>query len=314
MAKQDVLEAINATIVPNGAKAISAQALNNVLTMMTENAGEGGGSGDGALRVMVPELMVIGPAILDMGELTPESWATLKSEIEREEGFDVSAYDAVVNASFAHNATVVQQIIEKGKAGQGVSVVLDQTPYFQAAVDSQFQLMPDVSDIYEEILFCGVQPAGLYVEHMNLSPEGEALLGGDMFAYWLAPTGNINLDGTEVNYPSNMQILLNLDGSLTFTVLEEEQPSSVTFYVPVDNNELTSKYKAKNAASFSSFRHGVPTTIVAMDGEEPLTTIIPTSILSNDDSILLGALQGTNDGFSMATIEVSSNGSATIQK
>ena len=47
MAKQDVLDAINATIIENGQKGITAQSLNNILTMMTENAGEGGGSGDG---------------------------------------------------------------------------------------------------------------------------------------------------------------------------------------------------------------------------------------------------------------------------
>jgi hypothetical protein len=51
-----------------------------------------------------------------------------------------------------------------------------------------------------------------------------------------------------------------------------------------------------------------------MYGEEPLSTILPISVLSNDDSIYLGALQGTNDGFSIATIVVSSNGSVTINQ
>jgi hypothetical protein len=115
-----------------------------------------------------------------------------------------------------------------------------------------------------------------------------------------------------------MIIFLNLDGSLTFMEIEEEQPSSgsgvVTFYAPADNTELTSEYKAKNAEAFSAFRHGSPTTIVAMNGEEPLSTILPISVLSNDDSIYLGALQGTNDGFSIATIVVSSNGSVTINQ
>ena len=55
MAKQDVLDAINSTIVQNDIKAITANALNNVLTMMVENAGEGG-NGDGVLRVWVQEL------------------------------------------------------------------------------------------------------------------------------------------------------------------------------------------------------------------------------------------------------------------
>jgi hypothetical protein len=48
MTKREVLDAINATITSNNMNGITAQSLNNVLTMMVENAGEGGNNGSGS--------------------------------------------------------------------------------------------------------------------------------------------------------------------------------------------------------------------------------------------------------------------------
>ena len=42
MTKQEIVEAINATIVPNGTKAITAESLANLLIEMVEAMGEGG--------------------------------------------------------------------------------------------------------------------------------------------------------------------------------------------------------------------------------------------------------------------------------
>lgn len=223
MAKQDVLDAINATIVPNGTKAINADSLRNLLTMMVENAGEGG-SGEGALRVIVPEMMMFGPEFISIGELSPTSWEELKSNFEQIIGVDASEYDAVVKASIEHNANVAQQIIEKGKAGQGVSVVLDQTPYCPAGINVSLQMAPEMAAALEDFAMCGVQPAGLLMKYVKPTPEGEAMWGGDVFSCMLAPAGNIDIDGI-TNYPSNMLIQLNLDGSLTFTVIESETES-----------------------------------------------------------------------------------------
>lgn len=43
MNKQELIEAIEATLVPNGNKAITADALRNLLIDIVENSGEGGG-------------------------------------------------------------------------------------------------------------------------------------------------------------------------------------------------------------------------------------------------------------------------------
>lgn len=255
MAKQDVLDAINATIAPNGIKAITAQSLNNVLTMMTENAGEGG-SGDGALRVIVPEILMLGGIFIDLGEISPTSWEEVKLDFEAQFGDALSKYDSAVKASFEHNANIAQQIIEKGKAGQGVSVVLDQTPYLPASINLMLQLDPEYGEMIEDLAMCAVQPAGLYMQYMNATPEGEDMVGGDMFECVLAPAGNINIDGWSMTYPSNMLIFLNLDGSLTFKVIEEEQPSSgsgvevVDFIIPTTGESLSASELAQNAESY----------------------------------------------------------------
>lgn len=223
MAKQDVLDAINATIVPNNIKGITAESLRNLLIMMVENAGEGG-SGDGALRVIVPEMIMLGPEFITIGEFSPTSWEEIKSNYEQAMGVDLSEYDAAVKASFEHNANVAQQILEKGKAGQGVSVVLDQTPYLPAALNVSFSLEPELAAFYEYVAMCETQPAGLVMEYMKPTPEGESMFGGIFFSCALAPAGNIDHKGI-INYPSNMLIILNLDGSLHFEVIESETES-----------------------------------------------------------------------------------------
>ena len=225
-ADPEVIDAINATMVSNGVKAINADSVRNLLLLMAEKlgGGSGGGSGDGALRVIVPELMVLGPEFIDMGELSPTSWEETKPIIEAD-GIDVSEYDAVVKAAFEHNANVAQQIIAKAKAGQGASVVLDQTPYFTAAFNIQLQISPELAGWYEGFGVCGVQPAGLFMQYTKPTPEGEAMMGGDVFECMLAPAGNIIREGMNATYPSNMLIYLNLDGSLQFMEIESETES-----------------------------------------------------------------------------------------
>ena len=227
MAKQDVIDAINATIVENGTKGITADSLRNLLIMMTENAGEGGsGSGDGALRVIVPETLMVGSYISDQGELSPSSWATMRPEIEAELGADLSEYEIAVNASFTHNAEVAQQILAKAKSGQGVSIVLDQTPYCPAAVNIMLATDPESAAIVSEITYSAAQPAGFRMEYFKPTPEGEAIFGGEQIICTLVPAGGAYTEFLgQVNYPSNMTIELLSDGSLTFTTNETDTES-----------------------------------------------------------------------------------------
>lgn len=216
MAKQDVLDAINATIVENGKKGITAQSLNNILTMIVENAGEGG-SGDGALRVIVPGMPILGNMVIEAGGISPSSWPDIKSSLESTFGVDLSVYDAPVNASFAHNANVAQQILEKAKTGKGVSVVLDQTPYSQAYFSLMLQMQPEMTSGIESFVISAVQPVGLELEYAKGILPGEESMGeNEMFVCALIPADHGGM--VYASYPPSITIMLNLDGSLIFEI------------------------------------------------------------------------------------------------
>lgn len=315
MAKQDVLDAINATIVPNNIKGITAESLNNVLTMMAENAGEGG-SGDGALRVIVPELMLIGLELVNIGEFSPTSWEETKSAYEQSMGVDLSEYDAAVKASFEHNANVAQQIIEKGKAGQGVSVVLDQTPYFPVTTNLVFQLDPYFA-IYEDFAMCVVQPAALSMEYAKLTPEvaEDSGTAGEQLFCTLNPLAPPTLSEYSILYPSNMLIYLNFDGCLIFTEIEEEQPSSgvVTFYMP-EGSTMPASMKEKNAKAFAQYLAAEDGVSVVLQNPAKIR-IIPSSVTSSDEEIVLEVVTSlfSEDGtVSSSTVAILPDGDAVI--
>lgn len=316
MNKQEILKAINATIAPNGIKGITAESLNNVLTMMTENAGEGGGSGDGALRVIVPELMLIGLELVNIGEFSPTSWEETKSAFEQSMGVDLSEYDAAVKASFEHNANVVQQILEKGKAGQGVSVVLDQTPYFPVTVNLMFQLDPYMAATYEDCAMCVVQPAAISMEYVKPIPEVEGAMDEQLFCT-LNPLAPPTLSEYSILYPSNMDIVLNLDGSLTFTPIEEEQPSSgsgvVTFYMP-EGSTMPASMKEKNAKAFTQYLAAEEGVSVVLQNPAKIR-IIPSSVTSSDEEIVLElvtSLFSADGTVSSETVVILPDGDAVV--
>jgi hypothetical protein len=55
MNKQEILDAINATIAPNGVKGITAESLANILTEIVNAMGEGGGAGGEYIDVTLLE-------------------------------------------------------------------------------------------------------------------------------------------------------------------------------------------------------------------------------------------------------------------
>lgn len=114
---QEVIDAINATIAPNNVKGITADSLRNLLLLMAENSGGSGGSGEGALRVMMP----MGEFMVEEGvtevNFNPETVALIATEI--------SELTEVGEEMFAHNAKVYTQLMEKVNACEGVSVIAD---------------------------------------------------------------------------------------------------------------------------------------------------------------------------------------------
>ena len=125
MAKKDVHEAIDATIVPNGVKAINADSVRNLLHMMTDNAGEGGG-GDGGVKVYaLPPSAVF--EMVGGKEVTPEIWAEVKARVEEENPDYVITpeLDTAMEEAFAANAEVYKTMLQKAKDNTSTYAVID---------------------------------------------------------------------------------------------------------------------------------------------------------------------------------------------
>lgn len=136
MAKKDVHEAIDATMVPNGVKAINADSVRNLLHMMTDNAGEGGGDGGVKVYALPPD------AIYEMTgeaggtvEMTPESWAEIKAMAEEmNPGFITPEFDTAMEEAFAANAEVYKTMMQKATEGVSTFGFVDMGKLLKAAL------------------------------------------------------------------------------------------------------------------------------------------------------------------------------------
>lgn len=248
MAKQDVLDAINATIVENGQKGITAQSLNNVLTMMAENAGEGGGSGDGALRIMVPDTMLgIHAEFIAAGEFSPAIWEQIKAEAANSpRPVDITAWDETFSACFAHNAEVYQSILTKVESHEGTFAILDQSlsmaVSYKMMIDLEHPGAIEKTDVsLGQLALCvgtHLVPAEGYEEMFG--PEGEPMIMINSLY------GQPDMDA----YPPELMMMLMPDGSIIF---DASTMSGYQFYIPKSSNvSLTSEQKSANQ-SFKSY-------------------------------------------------------------
>ena len=226
MAKQDVLDAINSTIVQNDIKAITANALNNVLTMMVENAGEGG-SGDGAVRIMVPDMITgLQEEFIAAGEFSPSVWEQMKIEVT-ESGIDVSLYDDVFNTCFAHNAEVYQTLLGKLESHEGTYVILDQS--LSGSVGYKILLESVINSLgmgsiessnmsMGQLAMCGV----IDIKTSDLDDSIKEMLGlPEGVQIMIAPIYNEYMGG----YSDTLMMSLLPDGSITFMIYDETQSS-----------------------------------------------------------------------------------------
>lgn len=147
MTKAEILEAINATIVPNGVKGITAESLANILTEIVNAAGEGGAGGE----------------YLDMTPANPDD---LESEELSEE-------------AKAHNAALYTKICEalnNGGVLPSVSVNADGFGLYASLVTLESDLL----------MFCfhgpfANEPSNYFVEAVTKEGTSNTLImGGDL--------------------------------------------------------------------------------------------------------------------------------------
>lgn len=201
-ANQEVIDAINATMVPNGIKAINADSVRNLLLLMAEKLGGGsGGSGEGALRVMIP----MGGAVVEEGatevDFTPETVAMIAAEIPE--------LAEVGEEMFAHNAKVYAQLMEKVNACEGVSVIVDASKFSKAYTGFMVSLRGG-GEIYGMMLSEPVLVNGL---DSTLEPSTTGMSTGVSF----------NAFNKEISILAPFDsVFLNEDGSLKFVINQEE--------------------------------------------------------------------------------------------
>ena len=249
MAKQDVLDAINATIVENGQKGITAQALNNVLTMMTENAGEGGGSGDGLLRLNVPmfELLKVIRDTNGHWEFNQAIWDTFYAAMS-ESGQEMPNLNEVVPTIFAQNAEVLEQIWSKFEEGKYPVVTLDDSLMFDA-------YMKDAIPIHQE----------QFPELTEEQIRNEILVGIPKKSILGIPTAEVGaISDTKVVRVLNFKIYSSIDFNFSYNtgdtfkvLLDDILMDDISYEVPAGLMEFTIRpftnlYFPQDGATLSS--------------------------------------------------------------
>lgn len=134
MTKNEIIEAINATITPNGVKGITAESLANILTEIVNATPEGGGgSGNGAL------------VVYDLAGAT-------RADMEDSLGLSPEM-DAVINQVFSlmdHNASIYAQLttlMEEGKPAP--LLMMDYGTVTNIMIPLYFQMTPDFANMIE---------------------------------------------------------------------------------------------------------------------------------------------------------------------
>ena len=259
MAKQDVLDAINATIVENGQKGITAQALNNVLTMMTENAGEGGGSGDGLLRLNVFTPIIMNAIIETNGIalFNQAIWDDFIATLEKQ-GISYSNLNEAVTTMFAQNAEVLEQIWSKFEEGKYPVVTLDDSLTFNAYIeDMVVTLQGQNPDLTEEQIRAELELEFVRSSTLGLPTAAKAKSEDSTISRTLV-LETLTIDEGLMSYPTGSMIQVFLDdfvdqdlsaGSMSFLRI----PIPVSLYFPQDGATLGTEQKASNVYNYFDY-------------------------------------------------------------
>lgn len=206
-ANQEVLDAINATIATNGVKGISAESLRNVLTLMAENMGNGGGSGEGLLRVMIIS-----------GSKLEESWVEGVTEYEVTPEFINSfpEYADIADEFFSHNASVYTQLMEKVQADESAMVLLDSSIMTKIDTNTIYEAIVGIPNAFSHTVI--TQPATV----MFISSDVPDIEANNNTGLFLVPFS------TDTLSQNIQEIQLREDGSLLFRFMSTDTDTETT--------------------------------------------------------------------------------------
>lgn len=263
MNKQEILEAIDATINCNNEKAITGDSLANILREMTNASGEG--SGDGALKILVPDNM-IGLSFFDLeteppaedfvpGTFSQSNWDIMRQAFESEMESMPAEYQEMYQEVFtnldikipqmlAYNAEVYNILLEKLDKQEGTMLLLDQSLMATESLkmmigilgaeygieDDNIQMSSSIPAIYTGInsVLLGMELGVDKIICFNTIGQGIDILGM----------------GEDPIYTEDTMFLLYPDGSIVNMGGNIVYPDYI--YVPKSDGVLTSDQKTHN--------------------------------------------------------------------
>lgn len=284
MNKSEIVEAINSTIVSNGQKGISAESLNLILNEMvnvTEDVveEEKPNVGDGALRILIPDDMSLGPMFFNttvfMGSDIPEGFTPgvfsqsnyeilkqfMLSEINGELGSGdefanmlakmyvdyFNTLDIKIPEIFAHNVEVYNTLMDKLENGEGAYLLMDQSLLSTEFTKMQLNLMGldgGMSDIGTTARMSVSQPAMFLGMKAFIFQEELGSESAILFFPMHSPTASLLFPTTpDSPYQAGNMFMLLPDGSIT----NQDMTIGNYIYVPKSDGVLTDQQKHYNS-------------------------------------------------------------------
>lgn len=281
MTKEEIIQAIDETIVPNNKKAITATSMANILRELASVSGKGA-SGDEILRLHLPVMSLLG---IGLSEWNPTVLEEIILEVEQSmPNARESLFYTLLSESFELNAQVYRTIKERGSKGEGALVVADFSRFNIGYLDWQ-------SSFFEPILgFDAVESVGYLCTAPLLTVSGDVVLTQEGIDQGLVDEDTLSLINSCVFYNSvpveglldeNQMIWLNEDGTLIFENAYLSPPK-LEICIPEDmTSTLSWSFKAANARFFEKcsdwvgYTNVIPTTIdilhIADNGETFMT-------------------------------------------
>lgn len=299
MTKQEIINAINATIVANGQKGITAESLKNILNEMVNATPEGGsGGGDGLLKVYLPD-PILGDGFAQYGGFNLEIYNQLRTDLE---GMGIpstmlDAYGEVVSEYLEANATAYQTLIQKAQNKEGAVVLIDTSKAYSISG----LLMYDPTGEH------GIEIKG------SIGFIGNAMVDSILAGDENIITISISLANEEIRNIYG-DITLESDGSLTFS------PSLTTEYtliIPNNGESLDVEQIAANADFAHAINNspgatlGAANIVVRFSKSGSLDFMTAATLLTSEIDGF--GFKGTYlDGITVKQVEVSEDGTTTV--
>lgn len=258
MANQEVVNAINETMVPNGVKAINADSVRNLLLLMAEKMGEG--SGSGAVRVHIiagQELDFSQLDFEDIGPFTPEEVELIKNMVAKAQQDNKAAYKLLNE----HREQGIADLVMGDESLFITVTLLSAVRIYNEFINQSY---PESTVDWSAFSFNAVSGCPMYYANgksdtSGIDADNLALLYelfGDMFL----DIENSLFNGIVLSYESlgTPYYVLKEDGSLSYF---EDTPTEYepVIYFPGNGVELTEEHIEANKKAYSNLPY--PSTV-----------------------------------------------------